>query len=213
MQHKKNSIRNRILKAAAEEFEQKGFFKTNIREVVKKAGTSIGNLYAYFDNKDALFYELVNPTVKTLEKAIAMLEKQEYLLDAYKWGFEWHKEIMVEVARFIEKNRRNLSLLFFKSQGSKLEDYKERFIERYTELSKQMIKITQEMFPESNISLSDFFIHCHVSFNISLVGEILMHNVPYEEMLEYFNEFVTFEYYGFKPLMDDYKFVPFLRKN
>ena len=213
MQHKKNNIRNRILKAAAREFEEKGFFKTNIREVVKKAGTSIGNLYAYFDNKDALFYELVKPTIKILEDAIAMQEQQEYMLDAHKWRFEWHKEIIGVIARFVDQHRRNLNLLFFKSQGSKLEDYKECFIERYTEISKHMIKTTQEMFPEYNISLSDFFIHCHISFNINLVGEVLMHNIPYEKMLEYFNEIMTFEYYGFKPLMGDYKFVPFLRKN
>lgn len=59
MQIKKDEIKNSILKEAEKEFLINGFEKASIRKIVKSAGTTIGNFYNYFENKEALFSELV----------------------------------------------------------------------------------------------------------------------------------------------------------
>ena len=59
MQFKKEEVKNRILKEAELEFLNNGFEKASLRRIVKNAGTTIGNFYNYFVNKEELFKELV----------------------------------------------------------------------------------------------------------------------------------------------------------
>ena len=56
------AMRARILTSAAELFATHGYQATTLRQVVERAGTSIGNCYFYFDNKEALLDALVMET-------------------------------------------------------------------------------------------------------------------------------------------------------
>lgn len=51
--------RNRIMKAAFRLFAQKGIHGTNSKEIVEKAGVSIGSFYSYFKNKKTLLLEML----------------------------------------------------------------------------------------------------------------------------------------------------------
>ena len=51
--------RTRILAAARKLFAQRGYEETTMQQVVREAGTSIGNAYFYFENKEALVKALV----------------------------------------------------------------------------------------------------------------------------------------------------------
>jgi AcrR family transcriptional regulator len=51
--------RTRILDAARKLFAQRGYEATTMQQVVREAGTSIGNAYFYFENKEALVKALV----------------------------------------------------------------------------------------------------------------------------------------------------------
>ena len=55
MQHTKEEIRNRILEAAEIEFDENGYGGASMRKIVARAGTSLGNLYRYYANKEELF--------------------------------------------------------------------------------------------------------------------------------------------------------------
>ncbi|MFE7276348.1 TetR/AcrR family transcriptional regulator [Streptomyces sp. NPDC057623] len=47
-----------ILEAAAQLFERDGYARTTTNHIAERAGVSIGSLYQYFPNKDALLYAL-----------------------------------------------------------------------------------------------------------------------------------------------------------
>ena len=51
--------RDRILKAAGEEFLEKGYQDAWLREISRKAGVTTGAMYGYFKNKEELFGALV----------------------------------------------------------------------------------------------------------------------------------------------------------
>jgi len=51
--------RDNILRAAAQLFVQKGYDDTTMQDIVKAARTSIGNVYFYFENKEALAWTLL----------------------------------------------------------------------------------------------------------------------------------------------------------
>src|SRR5262252_1714617 len=63
--------RQAILAAALEEFCARGFAATRIDDVAARAGVAKGTIYLYFDDKQALFREIVGTMLVPL---IAVLE-------------------------------------------------------------------------------------------------------------------------------------------
>ncbi|SDM95612.1 TetR/AcrR family transcriptional regulator [Acetanaerobacterium elongatum] len=61
MQYKKEELMAVILQNAEREFMHKGYQNASLRVIAKNSGTTIGNLYHYFENKEALFETLVKP--------------------------------------------------------------------------------------------------------------------------------------------------------
>jgi AcrR family transcriptional regulator len=59
LQYKKEELKAIIIEKAENEFLQKGYENASLRRIAKESGTTIGNLYHYFENKEALFDELV----------------------------------------------------------------------------------------------------------------------------------------------------------
>ena len=52
--------RRQVLDAALQLFSTQGFRGTNVREIAKKAGVSIGNVYHHFEEKEAIFRTLLD---------------------------------------------------------------------------------------------------------------------------------------------------------
>ena len=62
--------RQRVIDVAISEFATKGYNATNINDIVKKAGISIGSMYSYFASKEDLFLAVVNTAYDLLENAL-----------------------------------------------------------------------------------------------------------------------------------------------
>jgi len=60
VQVQKPQIREALLKAAKHEFMEYGFQLSSTRRIAAGAGTTIGNMYKYFQSKDELFEQLVS---------------------------------------------------------------------------------------------------------------------------------------------------------
>ena len=70
MQYLKTDVRNRILEAAEKEFQVNGYLNSSIRIIAENAGISLGNVYRYFSNKEALFSAVLNPIVEEISQNI-----------------------------------------------------------------------------------------------------------------------------------------------
>ena len=70
MQKLKENIRNDILAAAAAEFNQRGFEKASMRKIAATAGTTPGNIYRYFKNKENLQEAIVRPIMEEINQAL-----------------------------------------------------------------------------------------------------------------------------------------------
>ncbi len=62
--------RQRVIDVAIAEFATKGYNATNINDIVKKAGISIGSMYSYFASKEDLFLAVVNTAYELLENVL-----------------------------------------------------------------------------------------------------------------------------------------------
>lgn len=65
--------RARIMNAAVEEFANNGFENTSIQQIAKKSGISVGSVYKYFENKEALFTSVVQQGLSSLEDLLVDL--------------------------------------------------------------------------------------------------------------------------------------------
>ncbi len=70
MQYLKGEIREKIVNAAIEEFKGYGYSDAAIRNIANNAEISLGNIYRYFTNKEALYFAIVNPFMDAIDELI-----------------------------------------------------------------------------------------------------------------------------------------------
>lgn len=82
----KDERRQVLLKAALDEFFERGFAAARMDDIARRAGLSKGALYLYFDSKEALFTALIEtvavPNVERVEEAIAAAPSVEVAVKA-----------------------------------------------------------------------------------------------------------------------------------
>ena len=70
MQYLKKEIRERILVAAVEEFKEQGYADASIRNIANNAEISLGNIYRYFTNKEALYFAVIDPFMESVKQFV-----------------------------------------------------------------------------------------------------------------------------------------------
>src|SRR5690606_7786674 len=63
--------RARLLRIARETFEEKGYHRTSIAEICRRASVANGTFYRYFDGKDEVFLHLAEQLAEGLELAVS----------------------------------------------------------------------------------------------------------------------------------------------
>lgn len=78
---KAKTNREAIVRAALAAFVETGFHQTGIRDIAKRAGVSLGNLYNHFSGKDALIAEIARIEAGEIEKMLAALPVPDTAMD------------------------------------------------------------------------------------------------------------------------------------
>ena len=202
MQVQKADTRKQRLAVSRKLFLRKGFRGTTTREIAAAAGVTPGNLYHYFSSKDQIFCTLVSPAMQALEQ---MLDENHGVngSDVLKLRDErFCAETTEEYATLLRRHRMHLRLLLFNAQGSSLEDYKEYYVDKSTTKVLAWLERMQAEHPEMKGHVSDFFIHLNTVWMFALLEEVLMHNLPEEEMRAVISDYVRFEILGWKKMFN-----------
>ncbi len=131
MQVLKDEIKERIHKAALKEFKEKGFRKSSMRAIAKRAGVTAGNFYRYFGNKEDLFYAVISPAFDRIVELIR--ENKDFDLtggDMYSSHLEYATDC---IAKIHGKFREELIILIDGSRGTVYENAKEQVITLFEE--------------------------------------------------------------------------------
>ncbi|MBS4539364.1 TetR/AcrR family transcriptional regulator [Clostridium sp. D2Q-11] len=161
MQVKKEQVRLSLLKKAEKEFLEKGFKNSSLRKIVKSAGTTIGNFYNYFENKETLFEELVEEEYNNFLELIEKHNDEEGIeefLDTE--DLQKYREVLSEIIQnIIPVFSEKFVLLIEGSEGTKFEGtkdiiiklLKDHFIEHIQKyeskiMDLEMAEITAEQF-------------------------------------------------------------------
>ena len=119
MQYVKPEVRERIVSAAGDEFYHKGYEGAAMRDIAAAAGTSLGNLYRYYKNKQELYAAVVTPVIDEC------VERTERLFDISPAGIERSATAMVS---FVGDNKEVFQILV----SGPAEHYAE-FLRRFSE--------------------------------------------------------------------------------
>ncbi|MDS0524852.1 TetR/AcrR family transcriptional regulator [Clostridium sp. SHJSY1] len=130
MQYLKDEVRDKIKEEALKEFKKVGYKGASIRRIAANSNTSVGNLYKYFESKEALYENIIGSVYDKLMGYLNKFEEvelNENACDIFYGLAEKIKEIFK--ASSVE-----IAVLFNKSQGSKYENCKNYFVEFVTKI-------------------------------------------------------------------------------
>lgn len=128
MQYKKDEVKNKIIEAGEEEFFVHGFIGSSVRRIVKTAGTTIGNFYNYFSNKEELFHAVVESEFQRFDDFINGHEEAddtEALLGANSVT-DWVQLIEANTEIFLPVFTKRFYILVACSEGTDLKDSREK---------------------------------------------------------------------------------------
>jgi len=131
MQYLKDDVKDNIIKAALDEFSEKGYRDSSMRVIARNAGIVMGNIYRYFESKEALFSSTVGPVHDQIARMVAKAQTE---IEAVKGP--WSDEQAMEMVKCIYNriletfsgHGKELLILLDKSAGSAYENTKKELI-------------------------------------------------------------------------------------
>jgi AcrR family transcriptional regulator len=75
IQARKRRVRTHLLESAAELFARQGYERTTMQQIVAHAGTSIGNCYFYYKDKETLLREATKRLCRRVDLGISRIAK------------------------------------------------------------------------------------------------------------------------------------------
>ena len=126
------TTRERILRSAKAMFLERGYERSNLREICADAGVTTGAFYRHFSDKEELFAELVEPAAKELKDLLSGAEgecipsfgaldlERIFAVDA-----EATRSIMKVVYRWLDE----FALILGRSDGTPYADFVEELVE------------------------------------------------------------------------------------
>lgn len=188
-----------ILTAARAEFIAKGFKDASMRDIARKADVGLSNIYNYFGSKDELFTIVVKPAKEELFTFITRNHQEESIDVDRSTTFGHHDESIDYYIGLVENYKEELRLLLYRSEGSSLGDFRNMLTDHITQVSYTYMALEKKHFPESR-DISPFFIHTLASWMVSVLGEIVTHDLSPQKIREFFLEYFRFEFAGWREL-------------
>jgi AcrR family transcriptional regulator len=149
MWRNKSKIRERIKEIALEEFSQKGFEKTTIREIAKKCEIPFASIYGYFKNKEEIFEQIIMPVINETSNVLDKMKMPAVKDGVVTEGFVIY--FADSIIDYIESYKKQVILSLHGSKGTKFQDRRDHVINMITE---NILFLFEKYCPEE--SLSDF---------------------------------------------------------
>ncbi|PID92427.1 MAG: TetR family transcriptional regulator [Bacteroidetes bacterium] len=201
MQYLKNDIRHKILDAAKKEFIEKGFKGSSMRSIAALSGVTTSNIYNYYQSKDQIFQEILAPLLECFRK----LEEDHNSPERISLRiFDSKEEQQLRINQLVDLiliHRDELKLLLFKSHGSSLESFRDEYTNRQTVMGLEYCKMISDKYPYIQSDISEFFLHSMSSWIITIIGEIVSHNLSPEDIERFVGEYIEFLTAGWKKMM------------
>ena len=193
----------KILDCGKKIFKDQGFEKANLREICKSAGVTTGAFYGHFEDKEALFTELVEPIVNQIQSSYAMYEDESF--DVYKRENHIKKETIskileskaqgaIKMVLYFFEHKDAFELLVFGSYGTKFNNFLDGIIEKEDKNHFEILSMIYGADHVNNV-ITNRGIHLINHAYFYALSEVAVHSKSKEEVKlnatlisEFFNE-------------------------
>lgn len=187
-QRLKEEVRTRIIEAAASVFADRGYAATKLSDVAQRADISTGNIYKYFENKEAMFDEIVTVSIaaELLRRLRARIRDIGRLEDWSKADAAGSASARALLSFWVD-NRLAVLILLRGAEGTRFGHVRNLLITEMERLATRYIQQTQgeQRVPET----VGFVLHKVFARTVDMVGDIL---ATYEQPSAIQQAFATF---------------------
>ena len=201
MQVLKVASKKKILEVAKVEFLRHGFQRTSMRLIAAKSNIGLSNIYNYFEGKNEIFRALVASLLAEFDKIKAAHNNDETLTTEVYFSKDYHAA-SVKMWLVLYKNyKEQLFLLFHKSEGSILANFKQCTVDDVTEISMEYFKEMKARYPDLNVNISDFFVRISIDWWLSALEKLVTQEFSEEEVERFMEEYTEYSTAGWRALM------------
>ena len=183
MQYLKKEIKENIIASAIAEFKEHGYADASIRNIANNAEISLGNIYRYFENKESLYFAVINPFIESIKQVI----EHDIVFES--------KDMRVASETLVEFLVQHSDELMIIRKGNTV--HYESFINYLVDsISKKIREMLEHSFPEINekIKNPNFYNAIAEGFLTSLF-KVLSNDLPIDVQKQNVRELITF-YFG-----------------
>lgn len=120
----KEDVKQDILKAAKQEFLEKGYKDASLRNIASKANMTVGNLYRYFKNKEDINRQIVGETLDLIEKMLIKMTDNKVSFEQHRINISMDNKELVnaldnladEMINIYDEHKIEFSILMMKSK-------------------------------------------------------------------------------------------------
>lgn len=162
---KGEKTRDRLLKCAEKAFSKKGYYETQVSDIVKLAHVAKGTIYQYFKNKEEIFSTLLETYIHAWEKDIA-IDMKDFVggKPAIDYALEYLRHRLLKTAAFFSENqdRTNIVLRVGVGVNEEFEPIIRKFESKILQVVVHDIELAQRQG------------HIPVSINVELASNAVM---------------------------------------
>ena len=199
MQILKDNIKKAILEEAKKEFLSKGFNDASLRSIASNVGISVSTIYSYYKNKDELMTAVCMPFVNAANEMTISHHTADTNIDDMlnpKTQLESAKALI----DMVKKYRDIIRLILFRSEGSTMNNFRDDYTDKTTAHILWFFGKMKMKYPQINTDISNFFIHANCAWMISIIGEIVSHDLSDDEINKFTNDYVKYSTNGWASL-------------
>ncbi len=178
--------KSEIIAAAKAEFMEKGFQDASMRKIAKKVGITATALYRHYANKEDIFEAIVGPAVSGWD-AMCKTEEVRQTGTARKQGLDamWQDTEQAKlIVDMIYKDFDTQKLLFFRSKGTKYENYLHEVV---TKIQMATLSFMEEL-KGNGVHINQVDekeMHLLLSAQYTAMFEMVDHDFSYDEAIHY----------------------------
>lgn len=194
MQYLKKEIRENIIAAAIDEFKEHGYADASIRNIANNAEISLGNIYRYFANKEALYFAVINPFLASIKQVI----EQDIVFDGC--NMKNASDVLVE---FLVEHSDEL-LIIRKGNSVHYESFINYLVQSISGKIKEMVR---QSYPDIDDKIqNDNFYNAVAEGFLTSLFKVLSVDSPLETQKRNVRELITFYFGSMKDRFSRYEF-------
>ena len=184
--------KQKLIESAKKDFLKNGYKNASLRRICRSADVTTGALYFFFENKKALFEAVIEKPLGEFRALFDSMVKAEF--DDPK-AFSETEDKMI---RFLLGYRTEMIIILDRSQGTKYEDFKEKYLRTLEGIFTMFFK---KFLPEPDLNL----IHIITAMRFYGYLEILYGDYSEDEAVDLAQKTGIYADAGFIGLIDTLK--------